>query len=103
MAKQKIDGVIEAVHYAPDGSVAWVRAYERRGPTYSDVVILSRQELVSRLKAGKKFAVGQRREYYSSEFILAQPVRLHAHGEGNVLVTSESGATHDLLDGAPLI
>ena len=31
MANKKYDGVIEAVHYAPDGQVEWVRAYLRRG------------------------------------------------------------------------
>ena len=103
MAKQKLDGVIEAVRYAPDGSIAWVRAYERRGPTYSDVVILPREALVSRLKAGKQFAIGQRREFFSSEFILGKPVRLQVQGDLSWLVTSESAANQDHLDGAPLV
>lgn len=103
MAKQKIDGVIEGVRYAPDGSVAWVRAYERRGPTYSDVVLLPRQELVSRLQAGKKFFVGKRKVYLSSEFILAQPVRLLTQDGTTVLATENDSARQDHLDGAPLI
>ena len=103
MAKQKIDGVIEAVRYAPDGSVAWVRAYERRGPTYSDVVILPREELVKRLQAGKQFTLGQRKEYLASEFILGLPLRLQTQGDVSLLVTNDSPANRDHLDGAPLV
>jgi len=40
MAKPKYDTVVEAVHYQPDGQVAWVRAYQRRGPTFTDWMIL---------------------------------------------------------------
>ncbi|MCU0485251.1 MAG: hypothetical protein MUC85_03985 [Anaerolineales bacterium] len=103
MAKQKIDGVIEAVRYAPDGSLAWVRAYERRGPTYSDVVILPREELIGRLKAGKRFVIGQRREFLSSEFILQKPVSLQTQGDRCWVVTSDGSANQDHLEGAPLV
>ena len=52
MAKVKYDGVIEAVHYAADGQVEWVRAYLRRGPAFSDRIMLDRQTLIEDLKAG---------------------------------------------------
>ena len=76
MAKQKFDGIIEAVHYAKDGQVVWVRAYERRGSTFSDHILISRQELVNRLKAGKLYLTGQRKEFLASTFDSAQPVHL---------------------------
>ena len=43
----------------PDGSILLVRVYERRGATFSDRVLLSRQALLDRLKKGKKFVVGE--------------------------------------------
>ncbi|MDP1779148.1 MAG: hypothetical protein Q8K73_02630, partial [Anaerolineales bacterium] len=50
MAK-KIDGVIEAVRYK-NGQITWVRAYERRGATFSDRVLLDRKTLLQRLQKG---------------------------------------------------
>ena len=29
MAKQKFDGVVEAVRYTPSGQIEWVRAYKQ--------------------------------------------------------------------------
>ncbi len=103
MAKQKFDGVVEAVRYAPDGSVAWVRAYERRGPTFSDVVLIPRQELVLRLQAGKIFLVGQRKEFNSSDFILSKPLHLIERAGVSILAVNESPANQDHLDGVPLV
>ena len=103
MAKQKFDGVVEAVRYAPDGSVAWVRAYERRGPTYSDVVILSRQELIRRLQAGKKFFSGQRKEFHASDFVVSLPLRLLEQGGDCFLVVNENSVRQDHLDGVPVV
>ncbi|MGE5249411.1 MAG: hypothetical protein ACM3QS_04280, partial [Bacteroidota bacterium] len=65
MALKKFDGVIEAVHFT-DGQVTAVRAFERRGATFSDRVILTRAQLVDRLKNGRKFVTGRRRELWAS-------------------------------------
>ena len=48
----KFDGVIEAVRYK-SGKIEVVRAYERRGATFSDHVLLDRKELLERLRGGK--------------------------------------------------
>ena len=61
MPQKKYDGVIEVVRYTPDGKISEVRLYERRGPTFSDRVIIPRTELLQRLRARKKFAVGLRK------------------------------------------
>lgn len=53
MAKQKFDGVIDAVHYNPDGQVKWVRAYLRRGATFTDNLLIQRQDLVEEIRSGK--------------------------------------------------
>ena len=51
MADKKFDGVIEAVHYSRGGQIDFVRAYERRGVTFSDRVLLNRKTLLERLSA----------------------------------------------------
>ncbi|HEY9075483.1 MAG TPA: hypothetical protein VIO61_02990 [Anaerolineaceae bacterium] len=68
MAKIRYDGIIEAVRFTPTGQVALARAYERRGPTYSDIVLLSRSEIIGRLKAGKKLIGGKRVTALASTF-----------------------------------
>jgi hypothetical protein len=103
MPHKKLDGVVEAVHYRPDGMVDWVRAYERRGPTFSDFTLLNRQALIERLKAGKRFYAGKRLIYLASTFEVSQPLRL-VEQNGNVwLVTGETASDRDWLDGVPVI
>lgn len=102
---KKVDGVIETGHLGPDGRLAWVRAYERRGPTWSDVVLLDRAALTQRLKARKRFHVGQRRELWASEFDLITPLRLAQNPQGNFLVTGFGNMEipQDQLVGLPLV
>jgi len=101
--RRDLDGVIEAAHFNPDGKLAWVRAYERRGPTWSDVVLLDREALVQRLKQRKRFYVGSRREFWASEFDVTLPVRLVENYRSTVLVTGRGRAQQDRLDGIPVV
>lgn len=103
MAKIKVDGVIEAVHYGPDGQVAWVRAYERRGPTFSDRVLLDRASLVGRLHAHQRLVVGRRIPQWASTFETSSPLQLIRKSGRELIVTGEAAADHDFLDGVPLI
>jgi len=103
MAKEKFDGVVEAVHYAPDGQVAWVRVYERRGPAFSDVVLLSRQELIERLRSGKKFVAGTRKPYLAGTFEIIHPLRLVQVNGNEYLTLMDDHPTHDRLDGLPVV
>ncbi|MDD5467149.1 MAG: hypothetical protein PHS96_05035 [Anaerolineales bacterium] len=103
MAKAKFDVVIEAVHQKSSREIAWVRAYERRGPTFSDHVLLSRQEVVDRLKQGKKIVVGKRLPQLASTFEVTHPVRLAGEPGAEALVVGEGDAEHDRMDGVPLI
>ena len=97
MAQEKFDGVIEAVRYSPEGAVSQVRMYERRGPTWSDCVLLDRAELVRRMKAGKRIAVGRRQTYLGSSF----EVKGAVHLAGEILATT-ADAHQDNLEPAPL-
>jgi hypothetical protein len=103
MAQRKIDGVVEAAHYQPDGKLAWVRAYVRRGPTFSDRVKLNRDELIAQLQAGKQFYVGQRVKLKASTFDVGSPMRLLQHNGQSVVVTGEQHLDRDLLQGVPVL
>lgn len=101
--KKKLDGVIEAAHFDPDGKLAWVRAYERRGPAWSDVVLLDRDALVQRLKIGKRFYVGSRRQFMGSAFDVTAQVHLVENYRSSVLVTGGGPSQKDRLEGIPVV
>ena len=95
----KLDGVIEAVRFTSGGKIEWVRAYERRGPTWGDHVLLDRDTLVARLEAGKRFYAGKRITNHASEFELGERIQL----SGTAVVTEGSEAKKDQLAGVPLL
>jgi hypothetical protein len=83
--------------------VLWVRAYERRGPIFSDIVLINRADLISRLRAGQCFVVGKRVIYQGNKFETSLPVQLVQKNGGEFLVTANSSAGHDHLEGVPAI
>lgn len=103
MAKKKFDGVIQAVHYQADGQVAWVRAYLRRGPTYSDLVLLDRKMLIEQLKTGKRYYSGQRVTQLASTFDLGDPLQLIDKDGKQILVVGNQVAEGDQLRGVPVV
>lgn len=98
MAKMKFDGLIEAVRYAPDGKIELVRAYERRGATFSDSILIDRANLAARLKKGEKFVTGVRKEFLGSTFETNRVVQLKGDA-----ITTGSDTNHDLLEEVPRI
>jgi hypothetical protein len=103
MAKTRFDGVVEAVHYNPEGQVKWIRAYLRRGPTFSDRLILDRQALVEQIKSGKIFLAGKRIERMASTFETSVPLRLVRNDHQDILVTGDIQTDRDCLEGVPII
>jgi hypothetical protein len=101
LAKQNFDGVVEAVHYRPDGQVDWVRTFLRRGPTFSDYILLDRQTLIEHLKSGKKYLAGKRIPQLASTFEVTLPLRVIQKNSQEILVTGEAQADQDRLDGVP--
>lgn len=95
----KIDGVIEAVRYK-GGKIDVVRAYERRGATFSDQVLIERKTLLERLKEGKRFVTGQRKEFWASTFKVGKPVKVLG-GEDKMVVATRPDLDHDELEGVP--
>jgi hypothetical protein len=98
---EKMDGVIEAVHYGDDGLIDWVRCYQRRGPSWSDRVLINREVLVSYLEAGERIFIGDRIENEASEFTLREKV---IYDKSNNVVYSEGKPVGmDHLDTAPVL
>jgi hypothetical protein len=102
MSPKQIDGVIEAVRYTPGGIVDIVRVYERRGPTFSDWVILTRDQIIQKLRTGKKFYVGERIPLQASTFKLGSPVLLSGSAGFEVIMVLSGNKQHDNLPDAPL-
>lgn len=103
MAKPNFDGVIQAVRYRTDGQIDWVRAYLRRGPTFSDYVLLSRQDLIAAIKSGKRFVTGDRIPLLASTFKVCHPVQIVAKDGREILLAGEAQTDKDYLEGVPLI
>lgn len=106
MFKPKIDGVIEGVKYTPEGDIDYVRGYERRDMAYSDVVILERDQLIQRLKDGKRFFTGHRQQYLGSSFETKLRIELQDRGGKTIIRTGDSEPDHDqpqdFLEGVPI-
>ncbi len=96
MARKQYDVILEAVHYQPEGQIAWVRGYERRGPAFSDRFVWQREQLVALLKAGKQVFTGARKPYWGTACETWKPVRLV---NGNI--TTRDHANHDDLENLP--
>jgi len=95
----KFDGVIEAVRYK-GGKIELVRAYERRGATFSDHVLLDRAALLGRLRNGKRFVTGRRRQLLASTFDVGKAVSLVGQ-DGDQVVTTLDQHGQDRLEDVP--
>jgi len=102
MAAKKFDGIIEAVHFTRNGQIDFVRAYERRGATFSDRVLIDRKTLLEKLKARKRFVTGQRTELLASTFESDRDIQLVERG-GREFVSTHAEASRDELEGVPVI
>lgn len=99
MAK-KMDGVIEAVRYK-NGQLVMVRAYERRGSSFSDRVLIERKELLERIKSGKKFVTGSRKELLASTFESGKPLQVVSR-KGKEFIATRDGVERDELEQVPV-
>ncbi len=99
MAK-KIDGVIEAVRYK-NGQIIMARVYEKRGPTFSDRIMVDRKVLLERIQKGLQYVTGSREKLLASTFSTGKSVLLVKNNDREFLATHDS-ATHDELEGVPV-
>ena len=103
MAKQKVDGVVEAVHYGDDGNIQWIRMFKKRGIVFSDSVIVSRQDLVQSLEDGKIIFSGRRIPLLGSVFEMDKQLRLKEVNSHKIVITEDYSNTHDHLNGVPIL
>jgi hypothetical protein len=99
----KYDGIIQAVRYGEDGQILWVRAFLRRGSTWSDHVLIERHALIAQMKSGKHFVAGERIPLEASTFKNSAPMKLVQKDGSEILVAGEIEADRDCLEGVPLI
>jgi len=99
MAK-KFDGIIEAVRYK-NGQIVTVRAYERRGAAFSDCVLIERKDLLERVKSGKKFLTGVRKEFWAGTFENGKPVQV-VNRDGKDFISTRSESDRDELEQVPV-
>ena len=96
----KFDGIIEAVRYK-NGQITVVRAYERRGASFSDRVLIDRKDLLERIKDGKQFLTGSRKEFWAGTFEEGKPVKV-VNSEGKDFITTRDASDHDELEETPV-
>lgn len=99
MAK-KFDGVIEAARFK-NGQIVVVRAFERRGAAFSDRIMIDRKELLEKLKDGKKFITGKRKELLAGTFEQGKPVQLVSR-DGKEFIATLDNVDHDELEQVPV-
>ncbi|MFO7584768.1 MAG: hypothetical protein R6W69_08565 [Anaerolineales bacterium] len=97
MPPAKFDIIITTVRYAPDGKIEMVRAFERRGATFSDHVLLSRDVLLEKIKDGKKCVSGRRKEFLAGTFEVDKTVQVVGD-----FITTEPNAKQDSLQNVPI-
>ncbi len=96
---KKFDVVIEAVRYK-NGKIDVVRVYERRGPSFSDRILLDRKAMIELMKQGKRVVTGQRIEYLAGTFDVGNAVKLVGE-DGKQVITTRAESDHDELEGVP--
>jgi hypothetical protein len=93
------DGVVTAVKYTPEGTIDWVRAFERHGFVFSDRINLDRETLISRIEDGKRFKTGTRKIYLANEFEIKDDIQLaETNGQTIILAGGESSQNDSLGD-----
>lgn len=101
MARINYDGLIEAVRYASNGQIEWVRVFERRWLVYSDHILLSRAALLERLAQGKRYVTGKRKALVGNVFEMGKSV--HLIGTTNpIITTKEQAGSQDFLANVPV-
>jgi hypothetical protein len=103
MASKKVDGVVEAVRYAPDGKVAFVRIYERRGPIFSDRLLLDREQFVTALRGKKRYVAGKQIERMGATFETGLEIRLVKAGSDEYIQSEQGSGERDDLKSVPQI
>jgi len=97
---EKYDLMIEAIRLSASGQLEAARLYQRRGSSYSDRTIFTRQQLLDQLTAGKRVAAGNRQPRLASTFIIIGEI-IRCGKENPSLCLSDDPSNADRLPGIP--
>ncbi|OGO18320.1 MAG: hypothetical protein A2Z14_03920 [Chloroflexi bacterium RBG_16_48_8] len=87
IARKEIDLVVIAARYQREGgSLLITQGYERRGPVWGDVQLLTRESLIEKIAQGKRVVIGRLAEL-QGDFEVIGPVHVHKQN-GNVTLYS---------------
>ncbi len=103
LRRPKFDVVVVAVKYKEPGLIDWVRAFERRGATWSDRRMIRRGELLDRIRAGERVVTGERIRYEASTFKTGEAVLIEDNNGNPVLVTAAVNGSGDALQNVPIL
>jgi hypothetical protein len=101
MAKNKFDGIVEAVRLDENGKLISARMFEKRGAVFSDHFIIDRHHLLSRLKDGQQILVGKRLYKMGSEFEAGQTLNRVSQGADEFIQLGGNQSGADNLAGIP--
>jgi len=77
--------------------------YLRWGAAWSDRVILSREELIQKIKTGKRIMTGQRVEFMAGTFNISHQVKVTGPAGQEILVSGLSNENRDHLEDVPVL
>ncbi len=101
MAKNKFDAILEAVHLDADGQLKTARIFEKRGPIFTDHFLVSRDDLIKRIKDGEVFLTGKRQTYMGSVFETGEEVRVVSTQGKEVVAVGNGDTSKDQLQSVP--
>ena len=101
--RPKYDVVVVAMRLEKEGRIAWLRAFERRGPTWSDYRMIDRAAAIERIRAGERFVTGERIPYEAGTFKTFDALHVDERNGHPVLVAGDAGGEGDSLAGVPIL
>ena len=101
MAKQKFDAILEAVRVNEDGQLQIARIFERRGVVFSDYFLVERDDLIKRIKDGKKIMTGKRQYKMGSVFEPGEQVQIVSSQGKDVVVVGAASGDKDQINSVP--
>ena len=101
MAKNKYDGIVEAVRLDKNGKLIIARMYERKGFVNSDHFLVDRKQLIDRLKDGQLLLVGKRIYKMGSEFETGDALQIIPQNGIDSIVVGNDASSGDNLKGLP--
>ena len=102
MAKEKFDGIVEAIRLDENGQLKIARIYERRGAVVSDHFLVDRDTLISKLKQGQKFYSGKRIYKMGSDFETGHQLHVVSSNGQEAITVGEKDVQKDNLEGLPI-